>query len=969
MDAPARASESRHQAGSRFIRFSIAAASSLLIVIGGAVPAIAAGSPPPSGGGRTQATVPGAGFLQRHLSARVVKPHKTPVGQVGRRKAHVRGGVPGSPASAGTAQGRPAGAFDIPKRGAALGASTVRAGAGSAGAGDLDPSGNFENLANFNGGDSLTDNCGCEPPDTQVATGFNQVFEPINLSAFVYDRGGNQLGHFNLTDLFQPPQPPSPAVQLSDPKVLFDPTAGTNGRYYLTMMVCQNAACGDTWTDMGISVAISQTDDPLGNWWVYDYVLDTKNLLDQEKLGFSGDKVTFAVNEYTGTCGAGSCFKQEDVVVMPKTPLLSGSAFSFVIFSTNSFSSFVFDSMPTTPINASTTDNTQYVVWNGDEDSNNTFHKIGVIRITGLPGGTVNFNLQTASLASFTSPPAGVQPGTCFDNLGNQIPCTIAGDKENFQSSVVQGNDLWTVATDGCTPQYPNPDTASRACTRLVEVDLSNGGASVVTDTDVGTDGTYRYNPSVSKDATGHMYFGFTISSSTMFATAALDAGALPIPAVFERIDYASGDATYVGSRWGDYSGTQQDPGNTGDVWSAQEFGACATACSSNGGNWATRIGQFTFDDPQIKSVVPNSGPATGSTTVDIFGADFANGATGGTSVNFGATPAQSVTWINAQHIQAVSPAHGSGTVDITATTFNGTSETSSNDLFTFDPVVSSVSPDFGPSVGGQTVSIGGAGFIGTTAVHFGATAASSFSVIDDGLISAVTPAHAPGTVDVTVTANGATSLTSAFDRYTFRFPTTTTLASSANPSMVGASVTFTATVSPVPDGGTVAFSDKGSPIAGCSAKPVDTSTGTAKCTVTYATVGSHSIVAAYSGDHNYAESTSAILMQQVAYAIKVLYTQTKVNNSGATVPIKVELDDAFGNNVSSASIVLTVSGLSPNTAPGIAPSGNFTFMTFDTGPGYQLNVKTTRYPSGTYTLSFTVTGDPTTHSVQFVIG
>jgi hypothetical protein len=34
----------------------------------------------------------------------------------------------------------------------------------------------------------------------------------------------------------------------------------------------------------------------------------------------------------------------------------------------------------------------------------------------------------------------------------------------------------------------------------------------------------------------------------------------------------------------------------------------------------------------------------------------------------------------------------------------------------------------------------------------------------------------------------------------------------------------------------------------------------------------------------------------------------------------------------------------------------------------YQYNLKTTGYPSGTYALGFTVTGDPVTHTVQLVI-
>ena len=75
----------------------------------------------------------------------------------------------------------------------------------------------------------------------------------------------------------------------------------------------------------------------------------------------------------------------------------------------------------------------------------------------------------------------------------------------------------------------------------------------------------------------------------------------------------------------------------------------------------------------------------------------------------------------------------------------------------------------------------------------------------------------------------------------------TTTVSSSANPSVPGQSVTYTATVSPVPEEGTVAFADNGQPITACSSQPVDTSTGNATCTVSYPGTGSHQITAAYS--------------------------------------------------------------------------------------------------------------------------
>ena len=76
--------------------------------------------------------------------------------------------------------------------------------------------------------------------------------------------------------------------------------------------------------------------------------------------------------------------------------------------------------------------------------------------------------------------------------------------------------------------------------------------------------------------------------------------------------------------------------------------------------------------------------------------------------------------------------------------------------------------------------------------------------------------------------------------------PTTTTLTSSADPSSPGEAVTFTASVSPVPDGGFVIFTDEGQNISACSTAGLNTTTGLATCTVTYTTAGQHGIGATY---------------------------------------------------------------------------------------------------------------------------
>lgn len=83
-------------------------------------------------------------------------------------------------------------------------------------------------------------------------------------------------------------------------------------------------------------------------------------------------------------------------------------------------------------------------------------------------------------------------------------------------------------------------------------------------------------------------------------------------------------------------------------------------------------------------------------------------------------------------------------------------------------PTVTSLSTASGPVSGGSSVTIQGNGFLGATAVTFGAAPAASFVVGSDTSIDAVTPAAFAGTVDVTVKAPGGTSSVSNATKFTY---------------------------------------------------------------------------------------------------------------------------------------------------------------------------------------------------------
>jgi hypothetical protein len=112
---------------------------------------------------------------------------------------------------------------------------------------------------------------------------------------------------------------------------------------------------------------------------------------------------------------------------------------------------------------------------------------------------------------------------------------------------------------------------------------------------------------------------------------------------------------------------------------------------------------------------------------------------------------------------------------------------------------------------------------------------------------------------------------------------------------------------------------------------------------------------------------------QSVSFNICVLYDPTKAVKSGATYPIKIQLCDGNGSNVSSAGIVLhavNIQQVSSSaygdviTAGNANPDNNFRF---DSGY-YILNLKTTGLATGTYKLYFTAGDDPVLHSVEFQV-
>ena len=187
-------------------------------------------------------------------------------------------------------------------------------------------------------------------------------------------------------------------------------------------------------------------------------------------------------------------------------------------------------------------------------------------------------------------------------------------------------------------------------------------------------------------------------------------------------------------------------------------------------------------------------GPAHEQETVKIKGQSL----TGATEVRFGET-AVPFTVLKPTQIAAKAPLEQvARTVDVTVTTPQGTSATSSADHYTFEKQLPSIK-DLQPLSGfvGQTVTVTGEGYLGASAVHVGGVPATHFEVISDDELKLVVPPHVAESVAIGITTPFGTGPEACFGpkctpgAHFKIFPLITSLSPGSGPQAGGTLVSF----------------------------------------------------------------------------------------------------------------------------------------------------------------------------------
>jgi hypothetical protein len=236
----------------------------------------------------------------------------------------------------------------------------------------------------------------------------------------------------------------------------------------------------------------------------------------------------------------------------------------------------------------------------------------------------------------------------------------------------------------------------------------------------------------------------------------------------------------------------------------------------------------------------------------------------------------------------------------------------------------------------------------GTTAVNFGSTPASSYKVISATSITATTPAHALGAVDVTVTGPNGTSSTGAADQFTYAGPDfTISVAPSSQTVAPGSAASFAVTLTALSgDTSPVMLSLTGAPAGTVfSANPPAWSGGTAIATMTVpasAPAGSYAMLITGTDSTGRSHSASATLMVAspltgTANITGSVYS-TGVYLSGATVTV-VQNGAVLTSTTTNSSGVFNITGLT---------QGTYTLMVTD--PGYLSNSESVIVYNGNWT-------------------
>ena len=562
----------------------------------------------------------------------------------------------------------------------------------------------------------------------------------------------------------------------------------------------------------------------------------------------------------------------------------------------------------------------------------------------GIPTGTIQFSIDGSNAGTPVNLVGGVATfATATLTSGNHSVAASYSGATSFAASngtLGGGQNVNPAASTTAVVSSSNPSVSGESISFTATV--TSAGGTPTGSVQFQVDGS-NFGTPVTVNGTGQ---------ATSAATTTLTVGAHPVTAIYSP------------------TGTSFS-GSSGTLAGGQTVNAASTTTAVSSSVNPSTFGQSVIFTATVAPVAPGSGTPTGTVQFAVDGSAFGVPVllVGGVA----STPATSALASGNHPVTATYTPSGSSFTGSSGTlaggqTVNGAGTTTTvassqnpsvfGQSVTFTATVAVVAPGTGTPTGTVQFAVDGSN-LGTPVTLVGGVATSTAT-------AALVAGNHPVTATYTATGGFTGSSGTLAGGQTVNVASTTTaVASSANPSVFGQGVSFTATIAPVAPGagaptGAVQFSVDGSSLG----TPVTVDgTGHATSTTTAALgVGNHPVTAVFTATGNFAGSSGTLTAQQA------------VNAAATTTTVASSLNPSiFGQSVT---FTATIAPVAPGTG---TPTGTVQFAIDGTNFGSPVTLvggtatspATTTLVAGNHpvTVAYTPTGNSFTASTGTLAG
>ncbi len=449
------------------------------------------------------------------------------------------------------------------------------------------------------------------PPDTVGDVGPNHYVQQDNLLVRVWNKTGTPLtAPFKLSTLFTPLGGTCAASDKGDPIVLYDQLADR-------WMLSQFGFISDTAPPFFQCIAISQTSDPTGAYYLYAFQTPGAEFPDYPHLGVWPDGYYMMDHQFTEP---GDIYNGVGVFAFDRVKMLAGNPTATYIYFNLSLAAYpeaIGGMMPSdldgmTPPPPGRPNTFAYFTTTDFSDPANGLRLFDFHADFATPANSTFTERaeSTYNAPLAVAPFSVVNPATAFTRaaIPQPPPATAAAGLDTIADRIMfrmqyrnRGGFETLVFTHTVGAPASTTFGTFRAAPRYYELRSTAGGPFSVFEqaTFAPADGVSRWMGSAAEDNQGNLAVGYSASSTTVFPSIRY-AGRLatdPPGGLAQgeaELIAGTGVQTSTGSRWGDYSALTVDPSDDCTFWFTTEYYTAAGQAASAVG-WQTRIGSFKF--------------------------------------------------------------------------------------------------------------------------------------------------------------------------------------------------------------------------------------------------------------------------------------------------------------------------------------------------------------------------------------